>query len=327
MNNRSRAASGVLALVGAALCALLAGPVRAEEWAPSKPVRIVVPMIGSTNDALARLLAPELQRALGQPFFVENKGGAGGTIGASDVAHSPPDGLTLLVGYNGPIAINQTLYGKLPYDPVKDLKPITLAVSTPQYLVVNSKVPAKTVAEFVALAKTRHLSYASTSPGSASHLTMEMFKSAAKIDITHLPYKGAGPAVIDLVAGQVDAAFLVPGNVQQFIKDGRLRVLAVSGDKRFASAPNVPTMIEEGYPGFVALSWIGLLAPGNTPQPIMDRYSKELVRILNTPLVKSRLEEMEFKVIASSPKEFADWIDAEIPRWGKVITQTGIKPE
>jgi tripartite-type tricarboxylate transporter receptor subunit TctC len=326
----SHARRSLLRVASAALCvsaAVFATAAAAEEWAPTKTVRIVVPMIGSTNDALARLIAPGLQKALGQAVIVENKGGAGGSIGANDVAKSPPDGHTLLIGYNGPIAINQTLYGKLPYDPVKDLAPITLAVSSPQFLVVGRDVPAKSVAELVALTKTKSMAYASTSLGSASHLTMEMFKSAAKIDITHVPYKGAGPAVTDLVAGQVDAAFMVPGNIQQFAKEGRLRLLASTGDKRFASTPNVPTMIEAGYPGFLALSWIGVLAPGGTPQPIIDRYHKELVRILREPEVRRRLEDMEFKVIASTPKEFADWIAAEIPRWGKVIKETGAKPE
>jgi tripartite-type tricarboxylate transporter receptor subunit TctC len=315
------------ALIGAALAISISGAALAQDWAPSKPVRIVVPIVGSTNDVLARLVAPELQRALGQSVIVENKGGAGGTIGTTEVARSAPDGQTLLVGFNGPIAINSTLYDKLPYDPVKDLAPITLAVTTPQFLVVSAGVPAKSVAEFVALAKSKPMSYASVSTGSASHLTMEMLKSAAKLDITHVPYKGATQALTDLLSGRVDAAFLVPGNVQQYVKDGRLRLLASTGEKRFASTPDLPTMIEQGFPGFVALSWIGFLAPGGTPQPIIERYNKELVRILQEPETRARLQQMEFEVVATSPQQFADWIRTEIPRWGEVVKMTGAKAD
>jgi tripartite-type tricarboxylate transporter receptor subunit TctC len=314
------AVAGLLAPAGAALA-------QGAEWLPTKPVRIVVPIVGSTNDALARLIAPELQKALGQPFFVDNKGGAGGLIGTNDVVHSAPDGHTLLVGFNGPLAINVTLFPKMPYDPVKDLAPITLAVSTPQFLVVNAKVPARNMPEFLALAKKGSLSYGSVSVGSASHLTMEMLKAEAHVNITHVPYKGAAPAVTDLVAGQVDAAFLVPGNIQQFVQEGKARLLATTGEKRFASTPEVPTMIESGFPGFVALSWIGILAPAGTPRPVIDRYHRELVRIFNLPEIKSKLEKMEFEVVASSPQQFGDWIKAEIPRWGKVIKDNNIKAE
>jgi tripartite-type tricarboxylate transporter receptor subunit TctC len=314
----------------AACAALLAGAPHvalAQEWAPTKPVRIVVPIVGSTNDVLARLVAPELQKVFGQPFIVENKGGAGGTIAAAEVARAPADGHTLMIGFNGPLAINPTLYPKIAYDPVKDFAPITLMVTASQYLVVHPSVPARNVAELVALAKARPLSYASVSVGSASHLTMEMLKSAAKVDITHVPYKGAGPAVADLVGGQVQAAFFVPGNVQQFAKEGKLRLIASSGAKRFASTPDVATMIEQGYPGFVAVSWIGFVAPGGTPKPIIDRYHREITRIIATPEIKAKLEAMEFDIVSSTPQFFADWIQSEIPRWGKVIRETGTKAE
>ena len=299
----------------------------AQEWAPTRTVRIIVPIVGGTNDVVARLVAPELQKALGQAVIVENKGGAGGNLGANEVAKAAPDGHTLLVGYNGPIAINQSLFAKMPYDPVKDLTPITLAVSSPQFLVVHPSVPVKNVAELVALAKAEpgKLAYASVATGSASHLTMEMLKLAAGIDITHVPYKGSAPAVVDLVGGQVQAAFFVPGNIQQFVKEGKARIIASSGAHRFASTPDVPTMIEQGYPDFVAVSWIGFLAPGGTPKPIIDRYNKEIVRILNLPDVKKKLQDMEFDVVAGTPAQFAQWIQTEIPRWGKVIKATGAK--
>jgi tripartite-type tricarboxylate transporter receptor subunit TctC len=317
------------ALLAAAAALVVGAPqvASAQEWAPTKPVRIVVPIVGSTNDVLARLVAPELQKVFGQPFIVENKGGAGGTIAAAEVAKAPADGHTLMIGFNGPLAINPTLYPKIAYDPMKDFAPITLMVTASQYLVVHPSVPARNVAELVALAKSRPLSYASVSVGSASHLTMEMLKSAAKVDITHVPYKGAGPAVADLVGGQVQAAFFVPGNVQQFAKEGKLRLIASSGARRFASTPDVPTMIEQGYPGFVAVSWIGFVAPGGTPKAIVDRYHREITRIIATPEIRSRLEAMEFDIVSSTPQAFADWIQSEIPRWGKVIRETGTKAE
>lgn len=305
----------------------LAVTAQAQEWAPTKVVRIIVPVVGSTNDVLARMVQPELQKALGQPVIVENKGGAGGTIGTMDAVKSAPDGHTLLVGFNGPLAINVSLFKSLPYDPLKDLTPITLAVSAPQYLVVHPSVPATNLQEFIALAKKEKMAYASISVGSASHLTMEMLKSAAGIDITHIPYKGGAPAVADLVGGQVQAAFLVPGNIQQFAKEGKARLIAVSGDKRFASMPDLPTVAEQGFPGFNAISWIGFLAPGKTPRPIVNRYNKELVRILNSPEIKARLQAMEFDVVASSPQQFTNWIKSEIPRWGKVIKDTGAQIE
>jgi tripartite-type tricarboxylate transporter receptor subunit TctC len=232
-----------LALVGSAL---------AQDWSPTKPVRIIVPIVGSTNDVLARIIAPKLSEAIGQPVIVENKPGAGGNIGADLVAKATPDGHTLLVGYNGPLAINVTLFEKMPYDPLKDLATITLAVKSPQYLVTNPVSGITSVKDFVAKAKASpgKYSYASIAVGSASHLTMEMLKTAADIQVTHVPYRGTGPALIDLVGGNVPIGFFVPGNVQQFAKEGRVILLASSGLKRFPGTPNVPTMIESGFPDF-----------------------------------------------------------------------------
>lgn len=307
----------------------LVGSSQAQEWSPSKPVRIVVPIVGSTNDVLARLIAPKLQEALGQPVVVENKPGAGGNIGANEVARSAPDGHTLLVGYNGPLAINVGLFEKMPYDPLKDLAPITLAVKSPQYLVVNPATGITSVKDFVARAKASpgKYSYGSVALGSASHLTMEMLKTAAGFHMTHIPYRGAGPAVTDLIAGNIHAGFFVPGNVQQFVKEGRLRLLATSGSKRFASTPDIPTLSESGYKDFEASSWIGFLAAGGTPAPIIERYHREIVKILNQPDIRKRLHEMEFDVVATTPKQFSDWIRTEIGRWGKVIKDTGAKAE
>jgi tripartite-type tricarboxylate transporter receptor subunit TctC len=313
----------------ALLCASFAATTLAQEWAPTKPVRIIVPIVGGTNDVVARLVAPELQKALGQPVVVENKGGAGGNIGADFVAKSAPDGTTLLVGYNGPIAINASLFRNLPYDPVKDLAPITLAVMAPQFLAVHPSVPARNFAEFIAYAKANpgKLSYASVSIGSASHLTMEMLKSAAQIDLVHVPYKGSAPAVTDLIGGQVSASFLVPGNILEYVKDGRARVIASTGLKRFDATPEVPTMLELGFPDFVALTWIGFLAPGGTPRPIIDRYNREIVRILHMPEIRVKLDQMQMDLVAGTPEQFSQLIRSEIPRWGKVIKDTGAKAD
>jgi tripartite-type tricarboxylate transporter receptor subunit TctC len=315
-----------LGLIGMGL--LAQAPAYAQEWAPSKPVRIVVPIVGSTNDVLARLIAPKLQEAIGQPVVVENKPGAGGNIGANEVARSAPDGHTLLVGYNGPLAINVALFDKMPYDPTRDLAPITLAVKASQYLVVNPGTGITSLADFIAKAKAAptKYSYGSVALGSASHLTMEMLKSAAGFQMTHVPYRGAGPAITDLVAGTIQAGFFVPGNVQQFAKEGRLRLLASTGPKRFPSTPDIPT-VSETYKDFEATSWIGFLAPGGTPSPIIDRYNREIIKILNQPDIRKRLLEMEFEMIASTPKQFGDWIQTEIGRWSVVVKSTGTKAE
>jgi tripartite-type tricarboxylate transporter receptor subunit TctC len=309
------------------LLCVISLPALAQDWSPTKQVRIIVPIQGGTVDILARLVAPRLQEAFGQPVIVENKAGAGGNIGTDLVAKSEPDGHTILAGYTGPITVNATLFGNLPYDPQKDLAPITLAVTTPQFLTVNPGVPFGSVKELVAYAKANpgKLSYGSVGTGSASHLTMEMFKAAAGLNIVHIPYKGSAPNVTDLLAGNVQLSFLVPGNVLPHIPSGKLKVLAASGRKRFPAMPNTPTMIEEGFTDFEAIAWIGFLAPGATPRPIIDRYNRELVRILRLPEVQTRLTDIQFEVVAGTPAQFAEYIRWETPRWAKVIRDTGAK--
>ncbi len=307
--------------------AAFALPAAAEDWMPSKPVRMVVPVQGGTIDLIARLVGPHLHEALGQPIVVEPRPGASGNLGTDIVAKAAPDGHTILVAFTAPITVNTTLMSYLPYDPLKDLAPITLAVSTPQILVVGSGVKAKTVREFVADAKAHPgaMSYASIAIGGASHLTMEMLKTAAGIDIVHVPYRGAGPAVTDLIGGHVQTAILVPGNVMPYLADGKLRALATTGRQRFSSAPEIPTLIESGYPDFEAVAWIGFMAPGGTPKAIIERYHRELVIALKLPDVRKRLQDIQFEVVASTPEEFADYIRWETPRWAKVIKDTGAK--
>jgi len=299
----------------------------AQAWKPTASVRFIVPIQGGTVDILARLAAQRLQEAWGQPVVVEAKPGGGGNIGTELVAKSAPDGHTILVAFTAPITVNPTLFDKMPYDVHKDLAPITLAVTTPQFLTVHPSVPASTTAEFIAYVKKNpgKLSYASVSVGSASHLTMEMLKSAAGIDLTHIPYKGSAPAVTDLLGGQVQAAMLVPGNVLPHLKTGKLKVIATTGRKRFSGTPEIPTLIEAGFADFEAVAWIGFIAPGGTPRPIIDSYHAELVRILAVPEVRQRLLDIQFEIVASTPEQFAEYIRWETPRWAKVIKDTGAK--
>jgi tripartite-type tricarboxylate transporter receptor subunit TctC len=304
----------------------IAMPAFAEEWKPSQPIRMVVPVQGGTVDLLARLVQPHLQKTLGQPVIVEPRPGAGGDLGTDLVAKAAPDGATILVAFTAPITVNATLMGNLPYDPLKDLLPITLAVSTPQFLTVNPALPAKTVREFVEYAKARpgQLNYGSISIGSASNLTMEMFKAAAGINLVHVPYKGAAPAVAELLANHVQAAMLVPGNVMPYLASGELRVLATTGLERFAGAPNIPTLAESGYPNFDAIAWIGFMAPAKTPRPIIDRFHDEIVKALELPDVRKKLTGIYFDVVASTPEQFSQYIRQETPRWAKVIRNTGM---
>lgn len=304
-------------------------PAVAQDWVPSKPVRLVVPIQGGTVDVIARVVGPRLQQKWGQPVIVEAKPGAGGNIGTDLVAKSEPDGHTILVAFTAPITVNPTLFGdKITYDPQKDLTPITLAVSTPQFLTVHPSVPANNAAEFIQYAKQNagKLSYASVSIGSASHLTMEMLKSAAGIDLIHVPYKGSAPAVIDLLAGQVQASMLVPGNVLPHMRAGKLKVIATTGRKRFSGTPDIPTLIESGFEDFEAIAWIGFLAPAGTPRRIVDTYHQEIVKILALPEVKKQLEDINFEVLGSTPEQFGEFIRWETPRWAKVIKDTGAKP-
>jgi tripartite-type tricarboxylate transporter receptor subunit TctC len=311
----------------AALLAALALPALAQSWSPSKPVRFIVPIQGGTVDLIARLAAPRLQEALGQPVLVEARPGAGGNLGTEQVVKAEPDGHTILVAFTAPITVNPTLFGNLSYDPQKDLAPIMLAVTTPQFLAVNPSAPFNSVAELVAYAKANpgKLSYASVAIGSASHLTMEMFKSAAGLNIVHVPYKGSAPAVTDLLGGTVQLSYLVPGNVLPHAAAGKLRLLASTGRKRFPATPAVPTMIEAGFADFEAIAWIGFLAPGRTPRAIVDRYHAELAKVFAAPEVRQKLTEIQFEIVAGTPEQFAEYIRWETPRWAAVVKQTGAK--
>ena len=309
------------------LVAMLVMPwVAGGQTYPSKPVKVVIPYPpGSTPDIVGRTLSSKLQDSLGQSFIVENRTGAGGNIGAEAVAKAPADGYTLLIGINGPAAINKFLYKSLPYDSDRDLQPVSLLATSPQMLVVTPTVKADTFKQFVEHARAHpgRLSYGSVGSGSASHLTMELLKSDAKLFIVHIPYRGFPPAVTDMLGGSIDTMFAIIPAVLPQVKAGKMKALAVTGLKRSALAPEVPSVGELGYPQLESLAWIGLLAPAGTPQDVVGRLNAEAVRSMRTSEVRESLGKQGFEVVASSAAEFAGWIRTEQNKWSRVIKASG----
>ena len=319
----------VAALIfGAATMAGAVSIVHAQTY-PDKPIRIIVPYTpGGFNDTLARTVGQKLQEAWGQPVIVDNRPGGGTLIGTEMAAKAAPDGYTL---YMVPFAfaVNPSLYKKLPYDSLKDFAPITLAASTPNLLVVNPALPVNSVKELIALAKSKpgKLNYASTGNGSSNHLSMEKFKMMAGVDITHIPYKGSGPAVTDLMGGQVDLMFDNIPNVLPHVKTGKLKMIAVTSPKRSPHVPDVPTVSESGVPGYEVSVWFGIAAPGGTPKPIITKLNAEIVKILNMPDVKQKFAAQGVDVIGSTPEQFAAYIKEQMEEWGKVVKAAGVTPE
>ena len=293
---------------------------------PNKVVKVVIPYPpGSTPDIVGRTLASKLQESLGQPFVVENRTGAGGNIGAEAVTKSPADGYTLLIGINGPAAINKFLYKDLTYDSDKDLQPISLLASAPQMLVVTPSVQASGFKEFVSFLKRNpgRLSYGSAGSGSAAHLTMELFKSDAGVFIVHIPYRGFPPAVTDLLAGNIQAMFAIIPAVLPQVRAGKLKALAVTGLQRSSQAPDVPNVAELGYPQLESLAWIGLLAPAGTPAEVVNRLHAEGAKAMRAPDTRDALGKQGFDVVGNSPAEFSAWIRTEQVKWSKVIRSSG----
>lgn len=317
-----------------ALAAALAVPLAVAQGAwPNKPVRIVVPFApGGTTDILARTLAPELSKAFGQSFVVENRGGAGGNIGAEVVAKAPGDGYTLLMGTVGTHGINKSLYSKLPYDPQRDFAPITLVAGVPNVMVMSTKraqdLGINSVADFVKHAKANpgRLNMASSGNGTSIHLAGELFKARNGIFMTHIPYRGSGPAMTDLLAGNMDVMFDNLPSAMPHIKAGNLKAFAVTSAVRSEALPDVPTVAEAGkLPGFEASSWFGLLAPAGTPADIVSRLQQETAKALNLPAVKERLLAQGAIPSGNTPAEFAALIDAEIKKWEAVVKASGAK--
>jgi tripartite-type tricarboxylate transporter receptor subunit TctC len=311
-----------------ALIVLLA-VVSASAWAqapyPSKPVRLVVPYpAGTTPDIIGRALAERLQASLGQPFVVENRSGAGGNIGAEAVAKAG-DPHVLLIGGNGPVAINKHLYKALTYDPDRDLVPVSLLASAPQMLVVRNELGVADFRAFVEHARRNpgRLSYASVGSGSASHLTMELLKTDAKLFVVHIPYRGFPGAVTDLLAGNIDTMFAIIPAVLPQVRAGKMKGVAVTGLKRSAAAPDIPSVAELGFPQLESLAWNGLLAPAGTPPAVVSRLSTETVAAMRHPQTREALGRLGFDVVASSPEEFSRWIRAESEKWARVIRASG----
>jgi len=295
---------------------------------PVKPVRIVVPSSpGGGTDILARVLAQKMSESLGQQFVVENRPGAGQVIGIEAVAHSAPDGYTLLMAASA-IVINEVLYAKPPYDTLREFAPVTLVASLPNILVVHPALPVKSVRELIALAKTRpgQLNYSSAGSGTSPHLSMELFRIMAGITLTHIPYKGTGPATVDLVAGQVQLSMPNVLTALPQIKGGKLRALGVTSSKRATGLPDVPA-IAESLPGYEAIQWYGVLAPAGTTRDIVGKLQVEIARILALPDVKERLAADGADAVGNRPDEFAAYIRAELAKWGKVVKTGGIKLE
>ena len=313
----------------AAATAALAAPALAQAW-PNHPIKMLVPFPpGSSPDIIARLVCEPLGHALGQTIVVDNRPGAGGNVGTASVAKADPDGYTFLFTIQGPLVTAPLLTKHLNYDPAKELAPVTLVATSPNVLVVDPKLGANTLADFVRIAKEKkgQLNYGSVGNGSAAHLAMELFKTRAGLDIVHVPYQGFPQVVNAILAGQVQAGFMVPGIAIGQIRAGKLKALGVTTLGRAAALPEMPSFVEQGYPGFEAISWQAVLAPAGTPRPIIDRVSTELIRIIKSDEVRAKILGQFFSAAGTAPEALAGLMKTERERWGKVIKAAGVEPE
>jgi tripartite-type tricarboxylate transporter receptor subunit TctC len=313
----------------AAGAASLAWPAFGQPW-PARPVKLVVPFpAGSSPDIIGRLVAEPLGAALGQPIVVDNRPGAGGNLGTGVVAKAEPDGYTFLFTIQGPLVTAPLLSRNLGYDPVKELAPVSLVATSPNVLVVAPGLGANSVADFVRIARQKRgeLNYGSVGNGSASHLAMELFKTRAGVDLVHVPYQGFPQIVNAILAGQVQAAFMVPGIAMGQVRAGKLKALAVTTLGRAASLPELPTLAEQGYPAFEAISWQAVLAPAKTPRPIVDRVASELVRIIKSADVRGKMLGQYFSAAGTAPEALAGLMKTERDRWAQVIKAAGVQPE
>src|SRR2546421_2593673 len=310
--------------------ALAWGTVSLAQNFPEKPIRFVIGFTpGGPSDLLARSLGQKLGERWNQQVVVENRPGAGGNVAAEAVAKSPPDGYTWLLGNNSILATNQSLYKHLGYDPVRDFAPVALVAIQPNILVVNPAVPVSSVTELIALAKAKpgELNYASSGSGAAAHLAGELFKAMTGVEMVHVPYKGAQPALTDVIAGQAQLMFATSASVIPYIKAGRLRALAVTTARRSATVPELPTLSESGVPGFEAITWHGVVVPAATPGPLVERLNADIVRVLRMRDLRERLESLGAELATGTPQDFADYIAREIPKWAKVVKDSGARAE
>jgi tripartite-type tricarboxylate transporter receptor subunit TctC len=313
----------------AALAFAAAGSAHAQAAYPSKPIHIVVTFTtGGAPDILARLIGERLQASWGQSVIIDNKPGAGGNTGADSVAKAAPDGHTVVVGTVGTHSINGALYKKMPYDMVKDFTPITLLATTPNMLVIHPDVPAKNLKEFIALGKKEgKMTFASSGSGTSIHVSGELFKTMTGIDMEHIPYKGRASAIPDLLGGRVTMMFDNMPSSLPLVKDGKLRALGVTSATRSAAAPDIPTIAEQGLPGFEAVSWFALFAPANTPAPIVEKLQAEVSRILKSPEISKRLLEIGLEPGGGTPADLAAYQKSEITKWAKVVKDSGASAE
>jgi tripartite-type tricarboxylate transporter receptor subunit TctC len=311
------------------VCSVLAGSgVVLAQGYPAKPVRIVVPQApGAQSELFARMVGQKMSESLGQPVVNDPRPGAGGAVGAEVAARAAPDGYTLLLATNSSHGANPALYAKLPYDPVRDFAPIALMVGMPYVLSVHPSLPVANVKQLIAFAKSRpgQLNYASAGNGSTHQLCGELFKSMARLDIVHVPYKGGPPATTATTSGEVSILFNTVGSVHTFVASGKLRALGITTDKRSGKLPQTPTLAESGLPGFDIMSWFGLLAPAGTPQPIITRLNAETIKALNTPEIKSSVAATGLELIPGSPEQFAEYIKSEIAKFSAIAKTAGIK--
>jgi tripartite-type tricarboxylate transporter receptor subunit TctC len=311
------------------LLLVLATSASAQTW-PNKPVRLVVPFApGGSSSIVARIFAVEMEKGLGQSIVVENQGGGGGNIAMQQVARADPDGYTMIIGHVGSLAMNPFMYDKLPYDVDRDFAPVALLAIVPAIFVVHHAVPAKDLREFVALAKKDpgKLNYGSAGNGSAGHLAMEYLKQVTGMEIQHVPYKGTGPNVIDLVAGRTQAASAGTPPLMPHVKAGKLRVIAVGTPRRLPTLPDVGTVAEQGYPGFETSQWYGLNVPAKTPEAVIKRLAAEAAKAAKSPAVSERFAAEDAEAIGSGPAEYAAFIKKEQARWSKVVKAAGVKAD
>jgi tripartite-type tricarboxylate transporter receptor subunit TctC len=315
----------------AAVLALIcfAAPARAQQF-PTKPIRIVVPFPpGGFSDVFSRIIGTKMNESWSQQVVVDNRPGAGGNIGADIVAKAPPDGYTLVMGTIGTHAINATLFSKLPYDPVRDFVAVAFVVEAEGLLVVHPSLPVKTTKEVIALGRSKpgQLTYASAGAGTTSHLAGELFKSLAKVDITHVPYKGNVPAITDLMSGETSMLFATLPTVLPQVNANRLRGIAVLGARRSAALPNLPTLQESGLSGFEVNNWTGLLAPAGTPSAVVARLNAEANRVMQLPDVQARLPKEGLRHVAMSPQQFGEFVKSEKEKWAPIVKATGAKAD